>query len=128
MPEITGKHCETICLVDVVKSPIMQMNAAPKTMPLDGKQFLFHTSAAGAGANAVMYSIVKTAKANNLNVFKYLYMVLLCHGVILSKSTAQDYLTLKIAYRKSTIPCRYNRHRNHQGERVQYGLLFITYI
>ncbi|MBR1865846.1 MAG: transposase domain-containing protein, partial [Lachnospiraceae bacterium] len=38
---------------------------------------LFHTSEAGAGASAVMYSIVETAKANGLNVFQYLYMVLL---------------------------------------------------
>ena len=41
------------------------------------KAFLFHTSAAGAGASAVMYSIVETAKANNLNIFQYLYTVLL---------------------------------------------------
>ena len=41
------------------------------------KAFLFHTSEAGAGASAVMYSIVETAKANNLNIFQYLYMVLL---------------------------------------------------
>ena len=32
---------------------------------------------AGAGASAVMYSIVETAKANNLNIFQYLYTVLL---------------------------------------------------
>lgn len=31
----------------------------------------------GAEASAVMYSIVETAKANNLNVFQYLYTVLL---------------------------------------------------
>lgn len=42
------------------------------------KVFLFHTSEAGAGASAVMYSITETTKANNLNVFQYLYLVLLC--------------------------------------------------
>ena len=41
------------------------------------KAFLFHTSETGAGASAVMYSIVETAKANNLNIFQYLYTVLL---------------------------------------------------
>ena len=41
------------------------------------KAFLFHTSEAGAGASAVMCSIVETAKANNLNIFQYLYTVLL---------------------------------------------------
>ncbi|MDD3416859.1 MAG: transposase domain-containing protein, partial [Lachnospiraceae bacterium] len=41
------------------------------------KAFLFHTSVAGANASAIMYSMIETAKANNLNVFQYLYMVLL---------------------------------------------------
>ena len=34
-------------------------------------------NAAGAWASAVIYSIVETAKANGLNVFQYLYLVLL---------------------------------------------------
>lgn len=41
------------------------------------KASLFHASEAGARASAVIYSIVETAKANGLNVFQYLYMVLL---------------------------------------------------
>ena len=48
-----------------------------KSYAIGRKAFLFHTSEEGAGASAVMYSIVETAKANNLNVFQYLYMVLL---------------------------------------------------
>ena len=48
-----------------------------KSYAIGRKAFLFHTSEAGAGASAVMYSIVETAKANGLNVFQYLYMVLL---------------------------------------------------
>ncbi len=48
-----------------------------KSYAVGRKTFLFHTSEAGAGASAVMYSIVETAKANNLNIFQYLYMVLL---------------------------------------------------
>ncbi|MCF2684112.1 IS66 family transposase [Faecalicatena contorta] len=48
-----------------------------KSYAVGRKAFLFHTSEAGAGASAVMYSIVETAKANNLNIFQYLYTVLL---------------------------------------------------
>ena len=48
-----------------------------KSYVIGRKAFLFHTSEAGAGASAVMYSIVETAKANNLNIFQYLYTVLL---------------------------------------------------
>ena len=48
-----------------------------KSYAIGRKAFLFHTSETGAGASAVMYSIVETAKANNLNIFQYLYTVLL---------------------------------------------------
>lgn len=48
-----------------------------KSYAIGRKAFLFHTSEAGAGASAMMYSIVETAKANNLNIFQYLYTVLL---------------------------------------------------
>lgn len=48
-----------------------------KSYAIGRKAFLFHTSEAGAGASAVMYSIVETAKTNNLNIFQYLYTVLL---------------------------------------------------
>ena len=48
-----------------------------KSYAIGRKAFLFHTSEAGAGASAVMYSIVETAKANNLSIFQYLYTVLL---------------------------------------------------
>lgn len=41
------------------------------------KDSLFHTSAAGAGASALVYSIIGTAKANKLDVFQYLYVLLL---------------------------------------------------
>ena len=55
-----------------VKFQTTVRNGKPKVMPLGGKP-----SEAGAGASAVMYSIVETAKANNLNIFQYLYTVLL---------------------------------------------------
>ena len=48
-----------------------------KSYAIGRKAFLFHTSETGDGASAVMYSIVETAKANNLNIFQYLYTVLL---------------------------------------------------
>ncbi|WP_395021281.1 transposase domain-containing protein, partial [Robinsoniella sp. RHS] len=38
---------------------------------------LFHASVAGANASAILYSLVETAKANNLNVFQYIYTLLL---------------------------------------------------
>ena len=41
------------------------------------KNFLFHNSVKGAEASAVIYSIIETAKANHLNVYQYLYTLLL---------------------------------------------------
>ena len=41
------------------------------------KNFLFHDSVKGAESSAVIYSLVETAKANKLNVFQYLYTLLL---------------------------------------------------
>ena len=39
--------------------------------------FLFHDSVDGAKATAIVLSLVETAKANNLNAYKYLYTLLL---------------------------------------------------
>ena len=65
----------------ILKRPLphllLQQRVTAKSYAVGRKAFLFHTSEAGAGASAVMYSIVETAKANNLNIFQYLYMVLL---------------------------------------------------
>ena len=41
------------------------------------KNFLFHNSVNGAKSSATIYSLVETAKANHLNVFQYLYTLLL---------------------------------------------------
>lgn len=41
------------------------------------KNFLFHDTVEGATASAVVLSIVETAKANNLNIYQYLYTLLL---------------------------------------------------
>jgi len=41
------------------------------------KNFLFHNSVNGARSSAIIYSLVETVKANHLNVFQYLYTLLL---------------------------------------------------
>ena len=41
------------------------------------KNFLFHNSVGGANASAVILSLVESARANNLNIFQYLYPLLL---------------------------------------------------
>lgn len=73
-------HKETLCNYLLGGRCEISNNAAErraKSYAVGRKAFLFHTSTAGAGASAVMYSIVETAKANQLNVFQYLYLVLI---------------------------------------------------
>ena len=73
-------HRDTLCNYLLDGRCEISNNAAErraKSYAIGRKAFLFHTSTAGAGASAVMYSIVETAKANHLNVFQYLYTVLL---------------------------------------------------
>jgi transposase len=73
-------HQETLCNYMKDGRCEISNNAAErraKSYAIGRKAFLFHTSVAGANASAVMYSIIETAKANNLNVFQYFYMVLL---------------------------------------------------
>lgn len=73
-------HRDTLCNYMKDGRCEISNNAAErraKNYAIGRKAFLFHTSVAGAGASAVMYSMIETAKANNLNVFQYLYMVLL---------------------------------------------------
>lgn len=41
------------------------------------KNFLFHDTVDGAVSSAIIYSLVETAKANNLNIYQYLYTLLL---------------------------------------------------
>ena len=40
------------------------------------KNWLFADSVAGAKANAVMYSLIESAKINNLNIYKYMRYLL----------------------------------------------------
>jgi len=48
-----------------------------KSYAVSRKNSLFHTSVDGATASSIIYSLVETAKANNLNVFQYIYTLLL---------------------------------------------------
>ena len=47
-----------------------------KTYVMGRKNFLFHDTVAGAEASTMLYSIVETARANNLNVYHYLLFTL----------------------------------------------------
>lgn len=47
-----------------------------KTYVMGRKNFLFHDTVAGAEASTMLYSIVETARANNLNVYQYLLFTL----------------------------------------------------
>jgi transposase len=48
-----------------------------KTYVMGRKNFLFHDTVDGARASAIVLSLIETAKANQLNVFQYLYTLLL---------------------------------------------------
>lgn len=41
------------------------------------KNFLFHNTVDGARASATVLSLIETSKANNLNIYQYLYTLLL---------------------------------------------------
>lgn len=73
-------HKETLCNYLLDGRCEISNNAAErraKSYAVARKSFLFHSSEAGAHASAMLYSMVETAKANGLNVFQYLYTVLL---------------------------------------------------
>ena len=44
---------------------------AIKPFVIGRKNWLFSQTTTGANASAILYSIIETAKANNLNVFEY---------------------------------------------------------
>ena len=50
---------------------------SPAPTQWEGKNFLFHDTVKGARASAIIYSLVETAKLNNLNIYAYLETVLL---------------------------------------------------
>lgn len=48
-----------------------------KNYVMGRKNFLFHDTVDGAEASAIVYSLVESARANHLNIYQYLYTVLL---------------------------------------------------
>lgn len=48
-----------------------------KSYVIGRKNFLFHDTVEGAEASAIVYSMVETAKANNLNIYRYLELLLM---------------------------------------------------
>ncbi len=48
-----------------------------KSYVMARKNFLFHDTVAGANASAVVLSLIEAAKANSLNIYQYLYPLLL---------------------------------------------------
>ena len=48
-----------------------------KAYVMSRKNFLFHDTEDGARASAIVLSLIETAKANKLNIFQYLYILLL---------------------------------------------------
>ena len=63
-----------------------------KSYAIGRKNSLFHTSVDGANASASIYSLVGTAKANNLNVFQYIYTLLLYMPGYKEKSAGMEHL------------------------------------
>ena len=47
-----------------------------KTYVMGRKNFLFHDTQAGARSSVILYSLTETARANNLNVYRYIWFVL----------------------------------------------------
>ena len=70
---------------------------AIKPFVIGRKNWLFSQTASGANASAVLYSIIETAKANDLNVFEYVMKCLeqLCQ----SKTDIEQLLPWQFAKR-----------------------------
>jgi transposase len=64
-----------------------------KSYVMGRKSFLFHDTVAGAHSSCVLYSIVQTARANNLNVFQYLSTLLaLMSGKEMEPADTSEYM------------------------------------
>lgn len=76
----TFNHKETIMNYLLDGRCEISNNAAErraKTYVTGRKNSLFHDTADGATASAIVLSLIETAKANNLNIYHYLYTLLL---------------------------------------------------
>lgn len=91
----TQNHRDSLCAYLKDGRAELSNNAVErmaKSYAVTRKASLFHTSVAGANACAVLYSLVETAKANNLNVFQYIYFLMLYMPGLKSGSAGIDQL------------------------------------
>lgn len=91
----TQNHRDSLCTYLNDGRAELSNNAAErmaKSYAVTRKASLFHTSVAGANACAVIYSLVETANANNLNVFQYIYFLMLYMPGLESGSAGIDQL------------------------------------
>ena len=74
--EICTKYF-TLPIFEIVELPLSNNSVEQSIRPstIIRKNSLFAKSTAGAEANAIFYTIVQTAKLNNLDVFKYLKLI-----------------------------------------------------
>ena len=57
-----------------ISNNVAERSVRPYTM--GRKNFLFHDTVKGAEASSIIYSLVETAKANNLNIYAYFQALL----------------------------------------------------
>ncbi|MCD8075406.1 MAG: transposase domain-containing protein [Lachnospiraceae bacterium] len=77
MQEIIRNCWATTCLTGNVLISNNRAKCKAKSYETGRKNFLFHNSVNGAKSSAIIYSLVETAKANHLNIYQYLYTLLL---------------------------------------------------
>ena len=73
-------HKYTLCNYHLDGRSELSNNCAQrkaKSYAIGRKNSLFHTLVDGAIAFSIIYSLVETTKTNNLNVFQYIYTLLL---------------------------------------------------
>ncbi len=66
---------KTIYWMEDAQSPTTSENVA-RPYAVGRKNFLFHDTVKSAKASSIIYSLVETAKANKVNILKYLETVL----------------------------------------------------
>ena len=69
--------CNKLFFIEQQYNNLTAAERKVKSYVMARKNFLFHGTVDGANASAIVFSLVETARANNLNVFQYLYTLLL---------------------------------------------------
>ena len=75
-----------------------------KSYVMGRKNFLFHDQVDGAEASAIVYSLVETAKINGLNIYSYLYQVLMNMPGLIDSSKSIEKLLPWSEYMQKTCP------------------------